>query len=193
MASRKLSKSQRTERARSEDRADRALGNRQVTDSRELTDSERLDAFRRSFYQSSLPDLPKIPGWHVCWLTTANPRDPIHGRLRLGYELIKAVDIPGWEHASVKSAEYEGCIGVNEMVAAKLPSNLYEAYMQEAHHVQPLNEEEKLTIANEVIAEEAAMKVRRPKKALRPLVMEEGMEELGQAPPAPNFSESLGE
>jgi hypothetical protein len=39
----------------------------------------------------------------------------------------------------------QGFIGVNEMLAFKLPISLYEKYMKEAHHDAPLREEEKLT------------------------------------------------
>lgn len=189
MSSRKIPKLARTEREGSKNREDRRMSNRTVTESRELTDSERLTAYRKSFYQSSLPDLPKLPGEHVCWLTTTNPRDPLHARIRLGYRLIQGSEIPGWEHASIKNGEFAGYIGVNEMVAAALPIHLYEAYMQESHHIQPLSEEEKLTIANEVIAEEASQKVRRPGKSIRPLTMEAGNEDMGQVPPAPSFAE----
>jgi len=116
-----------------------------------LEDDERLTEFRKQFYQSVLPDLPKIPGWHVCWLTTTNPADSIQRRTRLGYEPIKASEIPGWEYASIKTGTYEGCIGVNEMIAFKLPLELYEAFMYESHHAQPLAEEEKLSNAVDVM------------------------------------------
>jgi len=111
---------------------------------REFTEQDRLNMFRNTFFQSALPDLPPIEGYHVCWLTTTNPRDPIHGRMRLGYTPVKPEDIPGWEMTTIKTGEYEGCIGVNEMVAFKLPLHLYEMYMREAHHNQPRLEEEKL-------------------------------------------------
>ena len=114
-------------------RKSRESEDRRITEDRQLSDSERLDEFRKTFFQSALPDLPPIPGYHVCWLTTENPRDPVHGRIRLGYEPIKAHDIPGWEHASMKTGEWAGCVGVNEMIAFKLPLHLYEAYMKEAH------------------------------------------------------------
>jgi hypothetical protein len=179
-------KSSRTEKTPSELRSDRAMKNRSVTENRELTDSERLDMFRKSLFQSSLPDLPKISGYHVCWLTTTNPRDSIQGRLRLGYELIRAEDVPGWEHATIKSADYVGCVGINEMIAAKLPLHLYNAYMTQAHHQAPLEEESKLEYANQEVAERAAKESKRER---RPLIMvEEGMQELGQAPPAPDFA-----
>jgi hypothetical protein len=57
-----------------EGREDRAMQNRAVTENREISDDDRLDMFRQQFFQAALPDLPKIPGFHVCWLTTTNPR-----------------------------------------------------------------------------------------------------------------------
>ena len=55
-------------------RNNRAMTDRAVTQNREVTEDERVEMFRQSFFQSSLPDLPKLPGWHCCWLTTTNPR-----------------------------------------------------------------------------------------------------------------------
>lgn len=132
-----------TRYARDED-PDREHQERELTEDRELTDDERLELFRLALFQNQLPPLPDIPGFHTCWLTTTNPRDSIQGRIRLGYKLIKAEELPGWEHALVGTGLYSGCIGVNEMVAAKLPLRLYEMYMTEAHHNQPLAEEGKL-------------------------------------------------
>lgn len=124
--------------------AERGMNERRVTEDREITDDERLAMFRDSFFQSVLPDLPKIPGYHTCWLTTTNPRDTIPMRLRLGYTLIRMEDIPGWDGASLKTGDYAGCVAVNEMIAAKLPSRLYNRYMREVHHNEPLAQEDKL-------------------------------------------------
>jgi hypothetical protein len=159
---------------------------------RVLTDEERLDEFRKSFFQSVLPDLPPIDGYHVCWLTTTNPRDSIPGRIRLGYEPVKKEDIPGWAYATMKTGEYAGCIGVNEMIAFKLPMRLYEAYMREAHHIQPLYEEEKLTSVLDVIREEAALAAKSGSRGIK-FSMEEGMAELGQDLDPGSFAENLGE
>src|SRR5947207_4757899 len=93
-------------RGQSESRSDRRSNDRSISESRELTDAERVDMLRHTFFQSALPDIPPIPGYHVCWLTTQNPRDPVHGRLRLGYELIKSSEIPGFEHLGMKSGDY---------------------------------------------------------------------------------------
>ena len=41
-------------------RVNRAEQDRPATENREVTDEERLEMFRQQFFQSSLPDLPKI-------------------------------------------------------------------------------------------------------------------------------------
>lgn len=115
-----------------------------TSDREPLDDDELFAMFRDSIQQSVLPDLPPLPGYHVCWLTTANPRDTIQRRLRMGYELIQVTELPGWQGVSLKTGDYAGVIAVNEMVAARIPLRLYNRYMHELHHAQPLSEEEKL-------------------------------------------------
>lgn len=194
----KLSKKKRGQglltdaRLGSEARRDRRSDDRELTQDRVLTDDERLQEFRQTLFQSVLPDLPKIPGYHTIWLTTSNPADSIARRVRLGYEPLRAEDHPGWEHASLKTGEYVGCIGVNEMVAFKLPLPLYEAYMREMHHDQPLLEEEKLTSVIEVIENEAAQVAKRGKKGIK-IETEEGWDDLAEARDAPVFAEETGE
>jgi hypothetical protein len=107
--------------------------------------------------------------------------------MRMGYEPIKSSDILGWEHASLKTGEYAGMVGVNEMVAFKIPLHLYEIYMTEAHHTQPLMEESKLNEAR-ILAEEAASQMARAPISFE---LEEGQADFGQAPDAPNFEETL--
>lgn len=170
-------------------RTDRRMEDRDVTQNRELSDDQRVAEFRQQFFQSALPDLPKIPGYHVCWLTTENPRDPIHSRIRLGYEPITESDIPGWQHSSIKTGEWEGCIGVNEMLAFKLPLVLYEEYMRINHHEQPLSEEEKLS--SQIRAMEAEMN--QASKGAVELELEDGTAALGVAPEPPPFAEATGE
>lgn len=136
-------------------RASRATVDRATSEERKLSDEDRLEMFRNQFFQAALPDLPNIPGYHVCWLTTTNPRDPIHSRIRLGYEPIRTEEVPGWEYASVKTGEWSGVIGVNEMLAFRLPLSLYQRYMQEAHHDAPNREEGKLTETAEFLRNQA--------------------------------------
>jgi len=136
-------------------RESRAMLDRAITQNREVTEDERVEMFRQQFFQSSLPDLPRLSGWHMCWLTTTNPRDSIHMRIRLGYEPVKPEDVAGWEYATLKTGDWAGLIGVNEMLAFKLPISLYEKYMKEAHHDAPLREEEKLTDTADFLEEQA--------------------------------------
>ena len=91
----------------------------------------------------------------LCWLTTTNPRDSIQARIRLGYEAVKPEDVPGWEYASLKTGDWQGFIGVNEMLAFKLPISLYEKFMMEAHHHAPNREESKLTETAEFLQQQA--------------------------------------
>ena len=142
--------------ATADNRTSRAMQDREVTEDRSLSDDERVEMFRQQFFQSALPDLPKIPGYHTCWLTTTNPRDTVQTRIRLGYELIRNEDIPGWDYVSIKTGDYVGCVGVNEMVAAKLPLELYHRFMKEAHHNEPLAQEEMLRNNLEQLREDAA-------------------------------------
>jgi hypothetical protein len=124
--------------ADADSRTTRESEDRSLTENRALTDEQRLTSFRHALAQGELPAIPSIDGYHVCWLTTTNSRDTIASRLRIGYELIRTEEVPGMEHVGIKTGEYAGCIGVNEMLAAKIPLRLYHMYMQDAHHDQPM-------------------------------------------------------
>jgi hypothetical protein len=182
---------QNLKRARSEragTRANRSSNDRAISEDRELSDSERVDMLRRSFFQSALPDLPKRPGWHNCWLTTQNPRDPVHGRMRLGYELLQADEIPEFEHLAIKDGPFKGAISVNEMIAARLPIHLYESFMRAVHYDAPLQEEEAIYSEAMAVSEEAQQSARRGGKMKAPII-EVGTQELGQPRAVPTFSD----
>ena len=135
---------ERLKKVLGEGRENRAAYDRVATESRELSDDARVEMFRQQFIQAALPDLPKIPGYHTCWLTTTNPRDSVQARIRLGYEPIKPEEVPGWEYCSIKTGEWQGFVGVNEMLAFKLPMSLYKKYMHAVHYDAPNQEEERL-------------------------------------------------
>ena len=164
---------ERLKKSAGEGRENRAMQDRAVSENRAISDDERVEMFRQQFFQSSLPDLPQIPGWHLCWLTTTNPRDSIQMRIRLGYEPVKPEDVPGWEYATLKTGDWAGFIGVNEMLAFKLPISLYEKYMREAHHEAPLREEEKLTDTADFLEQSARASKSR-------IDMGDGNREIGQ-------------
>jgi hypothetical protein len=163
-------------------RASRTSQNREVTEKRELSDDDRVEMFRQQFFQSALPDLPKIDGYHTCWLTTTNPRDTIQARSRLGYEPVKPEDIPGWEYATIKTGEYAGFIGVNEMLAFKLPMRLYQMFMEEAHFNAPAREDEKLVAMTEGMREQV-------ERAGGKLIEGDGMQDLRYVPERPVFTD----
>lgn len=158
-------------------RTSRRSQERQVTESRELTEDDRLAMFRNTLFNDALPDLPNIPGYHTCWLTTSNPSDPIHRRVQLGYELLRADEVPGLEYASLKTGDYAGIVGVNEMIAAKLPMSLYQGFMQEAHHRRPAEEEEMLSQKVQQMRQDA-------EGVGAKLIAGDGMEELHRSAPS---------
>ena len=148
----------------------------------DLTDDERFDFFVQSYDNSVLPDLPELSGYHICWLTTTNPRDPIARRIRMGYMPIRAEDLgPGWSDTGVKNGDYAGVVGINEMIAAKIPIGLYQRYMRELHHTRPLSDEEKLR-ANLDLAKERAASFGGK------LLEGDGMAQLVQRAPVPKFA-----
>ena len=125
-------------------RSEQEDASREQTDGTVLSREERLRAFRDEFTNEALPSPPSKAGWHYCWLTTTNPMDPIHRRIRMGYQLVRAEELPGFDTYRMKSGTYEGLVGVNEMLLAKLPNDLYQEMMQWLHFDSPNEEEEKL-------------------------------------------------
>lgn len=119
-------------------RLSRALEDRAVTENREITDADRLKVLSSGFLQIKLPNLPEIPGYHTCWLSTNNPADTIAWRLQVGYELLKATDVPGWKHGTCATSEYSEYVGVNEMIGSKIRTDLYHKIMQHLHHDEPM-------------------------------------------------------
>jgi len=158
-------------------RRTRGHTDRLATENRAYTEDERLEMFRMQLYNDRLPNLPEIPGYHVCWLTTSNSGDTIQSRSRMGYELIRAEDVPGMDLIIQKTGDYVGCVMVNEMIAAKLPTSLYLRYMQEAHHDAPLREEEKLEDTAQLMRDQAERSGGR-------LIESDAMQEIGNHAPA---------
>jgi len=150
-----------TDRSRARDgQGDRSLreaDDRNHSESREEEDDERLEMFISTFLNNALPEMPEIPGYHLCWLSTTNTKDTIHMRLRIGYQLVKPEELrgEGWENVKLTSGEYAGCVGVNEMVLGKLSNRLYQRYMQAVHHDMPMDEAAKMRYKVERLDEQA--------------------------------------
>ena len=65
----------------------------------------------------------------------------------LGYEPVKASEVPGMENLAMRSGEWKGFISANEMLLFKLPNEIYQEIMAEVHHYQPLEQEEAIKSA----------------------------------------------
>lgn len=168
-----------TSKDRAEQRAGREQDDRPAAEDRQVMDADRLEQFRQNFAAELLPRIPEIPGFHTCWLATSNRADPVYRRLSLGYILIKQSEIPGLPPENIEGT-YKDCIIVGDLIAAKIPLELYEVYMTEVHHTQPLAEEGKLRSVIETIEQQANAKKAR-------LDIEEGTRELGRRAPKPKF------
>lgn len=105
---------------------------------------ERRFNFRDEWTQNALPNPPDIPGYHLCWLSTTNNYDPIHKRMRMGYEPVKADEVEGFDVYKMKSGEFEGFVACNEMLLFKIRSEIYQEMMAYFHHEKPREEEEML-------------------------------------------------
>lgn len=149
---------ERLKRPTGAERMSRGHDDRARTHDREQSDPVRLQRLLDTFSQAHLNTLPPIPGYHVMWATTTNPRDTVQMRLQAGYELVTEADLPdGYaEGLSIKGGEFAGAIGTNEMIALKLPSDLYEAAMKHFHHDLPAAEDGKLRAIIDMMRELAA-------------------------------------
>ena len=117
--------------------------------SEDLSNRERIEAFRDKWQNSALPDIPKdaIPGMHLCWLSTTNTYDSIDKRMALGYEPVKAVELgKGFETlGKMSSGKFEGCVSCNEMVLFKIPEEVYQEVMRMMHLEDPLEHQRNIT------------------------------------------------
>jgi len=117
--------------------------------SEDLSNRERIEAFRDKWQNSALPDIPKdaVPGMHLCWLSTTNTYDSIDKRMALGYEPVKAAELgKGFETlGKMSSGKFEGCVSCNEMVLFKLPEEIYQEVMRMMHLEDPLEHQRNIT------------------------------------------------
>lgn len=147
-----------------------------------LSMEERLAMIRNEFVQEALPTAPDIPGFHMCWLSTTHSYDTIHRRMRLGYELVRRDELPGFVVQKTSSGDYADYIMCNEMILAKIPVELYQAIMREFHHDRPLAEEEAINARIEQFTQQDT-------RGKDLTIRDEGMEEraLVRRAPAPDF------
>ena len=108
-----------------------------------LSTDELEELIRSEFEQTVLPDAPKIPGYHLCWLTTGSQYDTLAKRQRLGYTVVRRSELPNFDPSNGQSLTgHEGAITCNEMVLHKIPEAHYQAIMKYFHHKRPLEDEQ---------------------------------------------------
>lgn len=140
---------------------------------------ERVFNFRDEWSANALPTPPEIPGYHQCWLSTTNSYDPIHRRMRMGYEPVKADEVEGFETFKMRSGEFAGFVGCNEMMLFKIKIEVYQDMMAYFHHERPLEDEEAIK-NNEALKDDQAVSV-----AQKP--EDDGFKSLGKPKHAPVF------
>jgi hypothetical protein len=124
------------------------------SDGTSLSAAERRRLLRQEWVQTILPQVPELPGYHLCWVSTTNGTDPIYKRLQVGYTPVKATEVPGFDQYKVVSDnEFNGCIACNEMLLFKIPMQVYQDLMAIFHNDMPLEQEqairERVSNANE--------------------------------------------
>lgn len=127
-------------------RGDRVEGDapRTQQDGTALTQEDRMRMIRSEWDQNILPEVPKAPGWHYCWLSTTNSTDPIYKRIQRGYEPVRASDVQGFAQYKLTQGEFEGCVACNEMLLFRISEEMYQAVMSYFHYEKPMGEEEML-------------------------------------------------
>lgn len=92
-----------------------------------------------SFSEDLLPTPPKIPGFHLCWLTTNGIGDSIASRQRAGYVPVHPDEVPGFAAVSGQNAQNTPeIIQRNEMVLYKIRSELHDRLKSHYHGAKPM-------------------------------------------------------
>lgn len=130
--------------SRTQSRGERSIQDesRTLNDGTAFTIEERRKMLRNDWKQEFLPNPPKLSGYHFCWLSTESKMDPIHNRIRQGYEPVKISELPGMEKFTMKDGDFAGYVSCNEMVLFKIPEELYQLHMSVFHHEIPLEHEQ---------------------------------------------------
>ena len=113
---------------------------------------------------SSLDAAPAPDGFRHRWIRTEtmgfDDTKNMSGKIRSGWELVRADEYPGTDYPSVKEGKYAGVIGVGGLVLARIPEEVAKAreeyfrrqtkdkddavntdLMKEEHPSMPINQE----------------------------------------------------
>ena len=93
----------------------------------------RIQTKRRTTWPppSSLDAPPAPAGFHHRWIRAEtmgfDDTKNMAGKLRSGYELVRADEYPGSEYPAVNEGKYKGIIGVGGLLLARIPEELVKA------------------------------------------------------------------
>lgn len=157
-----------------------------------LSAGDLRNLIRSEFTQEALPNLKAPDGWHFCWLSTTSRTDPIHKRMRVGYQPVMFEDVAtqvtgNLDSYKVSGGEFSGCVSCNEMILFKIPNDRYQAIMAEFHHYMPLEEEQAIQ-ATLKAPKDAASADRSGKPLIDFDEEDEGMRSLGKDVPLRSFN-----
>ena len=80
---------------------------------------------------SSLDAPPAPDGYHHRWIRAEtmgfDDTKNMSGKIRSGYELVRADEYPGSEYPSVQDGKYKGVIGVGGLLLARIPEEIVKA------------------------------------------------------------------
>ena len=80
---------------------------------------------------SSLDAPPAPDGYHHRWIRAESmgfdDTKNMAGKLRSGYELVRADEYPGSEYPTVNEGKYKGIIGVGGLLLSRIPDELVKA------------------------------------------------------------------
>ena len=104
---------------------------------------------------SSLDAPPAPDGFRHRWIRAESlgfdDTKNVAGRLRSGYELVRADEYPDHEYPSIKDGKYAGVIGVGGLVLARIPEEI--AKSREEYFARRTREREE-AIANDPMKEQ---------------------------------------
>lgn len=121
-------------------RGDRSISDREIVGEREVTDKVRASERRAMLRDTNtlLPHPPEVPGYHSFWATTTNTKDTVERRQAQGYTFITRAEAPNFELSSLKGGETtEDRIMVSEMIAMKIPLDLWKQDVIDMHYTLP--------------------------------------------------------
>lgn len=128
--------------AATEERGDRGIAEDTARSENALSDAEFNELLDAGFDDNRLPNVPRIPGYHCCWLTTQSPYDSISKRQRLGYTPVRYSEVPEMAMLEVGVQQADGPVTCNEMVLHKIDERRFQALMAHYHHKLPLRDEQ---------------------------------------------------